>query len=99
MRIICATHKNLEKLVENNDFREDLLFRLNVFPIKVPSLKQRSEDVPDLVNHFLKIKTKSELQRSPNFDRTAIDALKKYDWPGNIREVRNVVERSLIFFP
>ena len=99
VRIICATHKNLEKLVENNDFREDLLFRLNVFPIKVPSLKQRTEDIPDLVEHFLKIKSRTDARKSPNFDGTAIDALKKYDWPGNVREVRNVIERALIFFP
>ena len=58
MRIVCATHKNLEKLVENNSFREDLLFRLNVFPISVPSLKERIDDIPDLVDHFLNLKSK-----------------------------------------
>ena len=99
VRIICATHKNLEVLVENNSFREDLLFRLNVFPISVPSLNERSDDIPELVDHFLKQKTKSENTKRPNFDNTAIEALKEYSWPGNIREVRNVVERSLIFFP
>ena len=99
VRIICATHKNLEFLVEDNSFREDLLFRLNVFPISVPSLNERSDDIPDLVNHFLKLKTKTENTKRPNFDNTAIKALKDYAWPGNIREVRNVVERSLIFFP
>jgi len=99
VRIICATHKNLEVLVENNSFREDLLFRLNVFPISVPSLSERSDDIPELVNHFLKEKTKTENTKRPNFDKTALEALKEYNWPGNIREVRNVVERSLIFFP
>ena len=99
VRIICATHKNLEFLVENNSFREDLLFRLNVFPISVPSLNERSEDIPDLVNHFLKLKTRTENTKRPNFDNTAVKALQEYAWPGNIREVRNVVERSLIFFP
>jgi sigma-54 specific flagellar transcriptional regulator A len=99
VRIICATHKNLEFLVEDNSFREDLLFRLNVFPIAVPSLNERSDDIPDLLNHFLKLKTKTENTKRPNFDNTAIKALKDYAWPGNIREVRNVVERSLIFFP
>ena len=99
MRIICATHKNLEFLVEDNSFREDLLFRLNVFPISVPSLNERSDDIPDLVNHFLKLKAKTENTKRPNFDKTALKALKDYAWPGNIREVRNVVERSLIFFP
>ena len=98
VRIICATHKNLEFLVENNSFREDLLFRLNVFPISVPSLNERSDDIPDLLNHFLKLKTKTDNTKRPNFDNTAIKALKDYAWPGNIREVRNVVERALIFF-
>ena len=98
VRIICATHKNLEFLVENNSFREDLLFRLNVFPISVPSLNERSDDIPDLLNHFLKLKTKTDNTKKPNFDNTAIKALKDYAWPGNIREVRNVVERALIFF-
>ena len=99
VRIICATHKNLELLVDNNSFREDLLFRLNVFPISVPSLSNRSEDIPDLLDHFLTIKTKTEIIKKPSFDESALEALKDYDWPGNIREVRNVVERSLIFFP
>ena len=99
VRIICATHKNLEVLVDDNSFREDLLFRLNVFPIAVPSLTDRSDDIPDLVHHFLKQKTKTDITKTPNFDDTAIKALKEYGWPGNIREVRNVVERSLIFFP
>ena len=99
VRIICATHKNLEFLVEDNSFREDLLFRLNVFPISVPSLSERSEDIPELVNHFLKLKNRTDNTKRPNFDKTAVKALQEYAWPGNIREVRNVVERSLIFFP
>jgi len=99
VRIVCATHKNLEKLVENNSFREDLLFRLNVFPISVPSLKERIDDIPDLVDHFLNLKSKFGTKKRPNLDQTAYDALMSYDWPGNIREVRNVIERALIFFP
>lgn len=99
VRIICATHKNLSELVETNVFREDLLFRLNVFPVSVPSLKSRAKDIPDLVHHFLNSKTKADKSKRPHFEETAIEALKTYDWPGNIREVRNVVERSLIFFP
>lgn len=73
VRIICATHKNLEFLVEDNSFREDLLFRLNVFPISVPSLNARSDDIPDLVNNFLKLKTKIDNTKRPNFDNTAIE--------------------------
>ena len=99
VRIICATHKDLNELVETNIFREDLLFRLNVFPVNVPSLKSRSGDIPDLVQHFLNIKTRGDKSKIPNFQDTAVEALKSYHWPGNIREVRNVVERSLIFFP
>ena len=99
VRIICATHKNLNELVEKNVFREDLLFRLNVFPVSVPSLQSRADDIPDLVEHFLNIKTKTDKNKRPHFQENAMDALKSYEWPGNIREVRNVIERSLIFFP
>ena len=99
VRIICATHKDLNELVETNVFREDLLFRLNVFPVSVPSLKNRASDIPDLVQHFLNIKTRADKRKRPHFQDTALEALKSYDWPGNIREVRNVIERSLIFFP
>ena len=99
VRIICATHKDLNELVETNVFREDLLFRLNVFPVSVPSLKSRASDIPDLVQHFLNIKTRADKRKRPHFQDTALEALKSYDWPGNIREVRNVIERSLIFFP
>jgi sigma-54 specific flagellar transcriptional regulator A len=99
VRIICATHKDLDVLTKENIFREDLLFRLNVFPIEVPSLKARSNDVPALIDYFVKVKTKGDLTRAPKFQKDAFEALKKYHWPGNIREVRNVVERSIMFFP
>ena len=99
VRIICATHKDLDVLIKENIFREDLLFRLNVFPIEVPSLKARSNDIPALIDHFVKVKTKGDLTRVPKFQKDAYEALKKYHWPGNIREVRNVVERSIMFFP
>lgn len=99
VRIICATHKDLDVLTKEKNFREDLLFRLNVFPIDVPSLKDRSKDIPALIEHFLKLKTKGDLTRKPTFQKDAYEALKKYHWPGNIREVRNVVERAIMFFP
>lgn len=99
VRIICATHKNLQNEVDRNFFREDLLYRLNVFPVEVPSLMQRSEDVPDLISHFLKIKIKGRQLKAPLFRDDALEALVSYGWPGNVREVRNVVERSLVFFP
>lgn len=99
VRIVCASHKNLEELTRQNAFREDLLYRLNVFPINVPSLKDRSDDVQELVEHFIAIKTRGEIARAPKFQKDAYEALKKYEWPGNVREVRNVVDRSIMFFP
>jgi len=99
VRIICATHKNLEEAVSNQNFREDLLYRLNVLPVNIPSLKERIDDVPCLIDHFLKQKTRNRQIQKPIFTTEAFKALKKYHWPGNVREVRNVVERSLVFFP
>jgi len=100
VRIICATHKNLDELVKNSEFREDLLFRLNVFSVDVPNLSERNEDIPALIEHFIqkKLATSGGGVR-PKFDATAIKALQNYNWPGNIREVRNIVERALVFFP
>ena len=99
VRIVCATHKDLSSMVLEKLFREDLLFRLNVFPIEVPGLNERQEDIPELLNHFIKLKTKGDASRIPQFDDDAITALKSYHWPGNIREIRNIVERSIMFFP
>ena len=99
VRVVCATHKNLDELVTEKIFREDLLFRLNVFPINVPALVDRRNDIPDLINHFLNKKKRMDHNSVPHFDEDAFDALKNYNWPGNIREVRNVVERAIMFFP
>ena len=99
VRIVCATYKNLENLVIENKFREDLLFRLNVFPIEVPSLSSRSEDIPDLIDHFFDLKSRNSPNQRPSFSDEAIETLKTYSWPGNIREVRNVIERAITFFP
>ena len=99
VRVVCATHKNLDELVTEKIFREDLLFRLNVFPINVPALVDRRDDIPDLINHFLNQKKRFDQNSVPHFDEEAFDALKNYSWPGNIREVRNVVERAIMFFP
>jgi len=99
VRIVCATHKDLNSMVSEKVFREDLLFRLNVFPIDVPDLNKRQEDIPELLNHFIRLKTKGDTSRTPKFDDDAIAALKNYHWPGNIREMRNIVERSIMFFP
>ena len=100
VRIICATHKNLNEMVSSNKFREDLLFRLNVFPIDVPDLSERYEDIPEIIEHFIEKKSlKSGSTSRPIFDEKALEVLQKYNWPGNIREVRNIVERAMVFFP
>ena len=98
VRIISATHRNLESMVKAGTFREDLWFRLNVFPITIPPLRQRTEDIPALVSHFIEKKSR-ELniwdQRSPAPGN--MEHLQSYSWPGNVRELENLVERSLIF--
>ena len=100
VRIICATHKNLNEMVASNKFREDLLFRLNVFPIEVPNLSERHEDIPEIIEHFIQRKSvKKGSDARPIFEESALNALQNYDWPGNIREVRNIVERAMVFFP
>ena len=100
VRIICATHKNLTDMVSSNKFREDLLFRLNVFPIEVPNLSERYQDIPEIIEHFIQKKSsKNGSDTRPIFENSALNALQNYDWPGNIREVRNIVERAMVFFP
>ncbi len=96
VRIIAATNKNLTVAINNGSFREDLYYRLNVIPIKVPSLKQRHSDIPLLINHFLKKFTNYQKHEIEGFSEEAIDALTEYDWPGNIRELENVVKRTII---
>lgn len=97
IRIIAATNRNLEEMVRNGQFREDLWFRLNVFPIMIPPLRARKEDIPDLVDYFLHKKSRSlKLGKFPQLANGAIEQLTHYHWPGNIRELENVVERALI---
>jgi two-component system response regulator AtoC len=89
-RVIAATNRDLEAMVQEKAFREDLFYRLNVFPIKVPPLRERKEDIPELVNHFIKSSTIVAV------DRLALNKLMEHDWPGNIRELQNVIERASI---
>jgi transcriptional regulator with GAF, ATPase, and Fis domain len=97
IRIISATHRNLEEMIASGRFREDLWFRLNVFPITIPPLRQRREDIPALVHHFIDRKTKElKLTERPVLAPGAIDRLIAYDWPGNVRELENMIERALI---
>ena len=95
VRIIAATNKNLEELVQKGDFRSDLYYRLNVFPIWVPPLRERKEDIPGLLNHFLQ-KVAREYGRRLSFTPEALELLRNYDWPGNVREMENLVERLAI---
>ena len=100
VRVVCATHKDLGNLVSNSEFRDDLFFRLNVFPIQVPSLSDRLDDIPLLIDHLLKNSKSHQSNNSKtSFSKSGLAALKKYDWPGNIRELRNIIERAAVFYP
>jgi PAS domain S-box-containing protein len=97
IRIIAATNRNLEEMVKNKTFREDLWFRLNVFPLLIPPLRLRIEDIPALAQHFIERKTKElKLGDTPDLAAGAIDTLMAYHWPGNVRELENVIERAMI---
>ena len=97
LRLICATHRDLEKKIENGEFRADLFFRINVLPIQVPSLAERRDDIPDLVLNFLK-NADTENEFKPKFTNDAITALTRHNWPGNVRELKNLIERACILF-
>ncbi len=97
IRIIAATHRSLEQMVAEGLFREDLWFRLNVFPIFIPPLRQRKEDIPELVGYLVAKKSRElNLTRVPLVSASALRRLSEYDWPGNVRELENVIERALI---
>ncbi len=97
VRIVAATHRNLEDMVRANQFREDLRFRLDVFPIKIPPLRERRQDIPALVHHFIGRKSKElRLPKPPILTPGAIDRFTEYSWPGNVRELENVIERAMI---
>ncbi len=99
VRVIAATNKNLEEAISRGEFREDLFFRLNVIPIVVPPLRERREDIPRLVQHFARRTAEEHNLKPKRFDQAAMDALQRYRWRGNIRELRNTVERLLIMTP
>jgi two-component system nitrogen regulation response regulator NtrX len=99
VRVIAATNKNLEEAIQRAEFREDLFFRLNVIPIVVPPLRERREDIPQLVQHFAKLTGDEHNLKPKKFDAAAIDALVRYRWRGNIRELRNTIERVMIMSP
>src|SRR5205814_2358368 len=91
VRVIAATNKDLERAMEDGSFRKDLFYRLNVVPIVLPALRERKEDVPHLIDHFLE--KYADGGRRLRLRPEAVDALMAYDWPGNVRELENLIER------
>ncbi len=96
VRVIAATHRDLDKAVADGKFREDLFYRLNVIPIKMPALKERREDIPLLISHFLDRFVSADRSNEIRFAQLTVDLLMGYDWPGNVRELENVIERLVI---
>jgi formate hydrogenlyase transcriptional activator len=96
LRVVAATHRDLDQLVAEGKFRQDLLYRLNVVPINVPSLRERADDIPLLVEYFVDRFAKKAGKKFRTIDRKALRRLQEYSWPGNIRELQNIVERAVI---
>src|SRR5277367_6548116 len=99
VRLIAATHRDLPAMVKQTTFREDLYYRLKVFPVNVPALRQRTGDVPKLVRHFAELYARRMNKRIEEIPTEMMDALVRYRWPGNIRELQNFVERAVILSP
>jgi formate hydrogenlyase transcriptional activator len=99
VRMIAATHRDLTAMVKQTTFREDLYYRLKVFPINVPALRQRTEDVPKLVRHFTELYARRMNKRIDEIPAETMDALVRYRWPGNVRELQNFIERAVILSP
>lgn len=96
VRVIAATHVDLPQAIARGTFREDLYYRLNAFPIELPSLRERTEDIPQLVKHFITKYSSKTQKHIENISQKAMDALCAYSWPGNVRELENIVERGVI---
>jgi formate hydrogenlyase transcriptional activator len=99
VRLIAATHRDLVAMVKQGTFREDLYYRLKVFPINVPALRQRAEDIPELVRHFTQVYARRMNRRIDEIPSDTMDALLKYRWPGNVRELQNFIERAVLLSP
>src|SRR5207247_3089665 len=95
-RVIAASNRDLIAEVQARRFREDLYYRLNVVPIHLPPLRERSEDIAELVGYFLSIYNEENDRYVPHIDRKALEALQNYHWPGNVRELQNYVERAVV---
>ena len=98
-RVVVATHRNLEEMVKQGTFRQDLFHRIYVFPVALPPLRDRVEDIPVLADHFAKQVAAQNGWKPSSFSPEALEDLKRYSWPGNVRELRNVVERTLLLAP
>ena len=96
VRLVAATHRNLADMVKRNEFRSDLYYRLNVFPIPLPPLRERREDIPALVEHYVEIYARRMSRQIEHIPPETMSALTSYQWPGNIRELQNFIERSVI---
>jgi len=96
VRLVAATHRNLEEMVARHQFRSDLYYRLNVFPIMLPPLRERREDIPLLVSHFVEVVSRRMGKQISSISRETLDAFTSYSWPGNVREVQNLIERAVI---
>jgi len=99
VRLVAATHRDLPAMVKQGTFREDLYYRLKVFPIRVPALRQRTEDIPKLVWHFTLLFAQRMKKRIEHIPSETMDALVRYRWPGNVRELQNFIERAVILSP
>jgi formate hydrogenlyase transcriptional activator len=99
VRVVAATHRDLKQMVEDGEFRSDLYYRLHVFPLSVPSLRERREDIPLLVRHFVDEYTRRMKRCIETIPPHAMEALKSYSWPGNVRELQNFIERAVILSP
>ncbi len=99
VRVLAASNKDLEKEIGKGQFREDLYYRLNVVPIVVPPLRERREDIPALVQHFMRLHAEEQGLRMKDVSPEAMGVFQQYDWPGNIRELRNLIERLMIMVP
>src|SRR5207244_3397502 len=97
VRVLCATNRNLQEMIREDDFREDLYFRINTFEIRLPPLRERRADIPDLARHLLaRVARRPAEQVAPLLTPEAVDALLEHDWKGNVRELANVMEHAYI---
>jgi len=99
VRVVAATSRDLPQMVANREFRSDLYYRLNVFPVRLPALRERSEDIALLVRHFVHLCSKRMNKRVEQVPQEAVQVLLTYTWPGNVRELQNFIERAIILSP